>query len=73
MTDLVINKNGIRKHLSIIRTIKGVGYRNGSFKTKPVPMGWIKPHVFYVNLSTDSISDIQYKVALANANQLYST
>ena len=30
----------------------------------------IKPHIFHVNLSTDSISDIQYKVALANAKSI---
>ncbi|KIO77932.1 hypothetical protein TH53_06450 [Pedobacter lusitanus] len=68
--NLVLSSKRGRKSLNISRSIKGTGYRNGSFKTKPVPAGWIEPHIYYINLSEDSISDIQYKVALTSARAI---
>lgn len=64
---LVLDRKGTKKSLILARNVKGTGYRNGSFTKNPVKRGWVKPGVFYLNLSTDTISEQQYEKELATA------
>lgn len=64
---LVLDRNGTKKSLIMARNMKGTGYRNGSFTKKPIKRGWVNPGVFYLNLSTDTISEQQYEKELATA------
>jgi len=54
---LVVHRNKRDINLTVPFDQQPVDYRPGSFSPRPRATGWIKPGIFYLNLSIDSITN----------------
>jgi len=54
--NIIIYHRGRKIRLAIPFSEPPVVYRPGNFSLNPMPAGWIKPGIFYINLINDSIS-----------------
>ncbi|MCX2584394.1 S41 family peptidase [Pedobacter sp. MR22-3] len=62
-------KNGKRTFL-LERNVKGQTYKNGYENEPYTKQGWLKPHIYYVNLSRDSVTKKLIKEQFCSAKAI---